>query len=372
MVKRLFCVFFVLIVFSGCSGSGEYYTSEPHGEKASGAVSTTNSYDITGYYSLKGALLNMVSMGVSSDVLRIGSYSGNLEEDLQTVISEITTEEPIGIYGVLSINVDQAHVLTYREVSVDIQYKRTAAEMRGILSVSSEYDLRNRLINMFETFSEKSVFLIEESVELECTVEQEVYSAWMECGEYAVGLDRVSCTRYPEDGESYVLEIDPSYASDPEQLGIRADTVRSRADEICVQTDGGYGVKADFINSYLYNNISYDQNARRVVNETLAGQPKTSIYTAYGALFDGVAICGGYSYAVQALFEEAGIPCHLVTGSWNGENHMWNVARLNGEWLYFDATADRGSGEWARYFAVPADKLYGHVWEEEVTELLEQ
>ena len=121
----------------------------------------------------------------------------------------------------------------------------------------------------------------------------------MECGEYAVGLDRVSCTRYPEDGESYVLEIDPSYASDPEQLGIRADTVRSRADEICVQTDGGYGVKADFINSYLYNNISYDQNARRVVNETLAGQPKTSIYTAYGALFEGNAAQSGLVLAAS-------------------------------------------------------------------------
>ena len=358
MVKRLFCVFFVLIVFSGCSGSGEYYTSEPHGEKASGAVSTTNSYDITGYYSLKGALLNMVSMGVSSDVLRIGSYSGNLEEDLQTVISEITTEEPIGIYGVLSINVDQAHVLTYREVSVDIQYKRTAAEMRGILSVSSEYDLRNRLINMFETFSEKSVFLIEESVELECTVEQEVYSAWMECGEYAVGLDRVSCTRYPEDGESYVLEIDPSYASDPEQLGIRADTVRSRADEICVQTDGGYGVKADFINSYLYNNISYDQNARRVVNEALAGQPKTSIYTAYGALFEGNAAQSGLVLAASVMCDSFSIEHNVVTGQVGGDIYSWiEFEGEDGEYI-FDVTALQNGRETYLYLKTDVSDVY--------------
>lgn len=125
--------------------------------------------------------------------------------------------------------------------------------------------------------------------------------------------------------------------------------------------------KARALYDYVTATVEYDE--RYYAGD---GSMPLESTTAYGALFDGVAICGGYSYAVQALFEEAGIPCHLVTGSWNGENHMWNVARLNGEWLYFDATADRGSGEWARYFAVPADKLYGHVWEEEVTELLEQ
>ena len=25
-----------------------------------------------------------------------------------------------------------------------------------------------------------------------------------------------------------------------------------------------------------------------------------------------------------------------------GINHMWNIARLDGQWLWFDATADRG------------------------------
>ena len=97
--------------------------------------------------------------------------------------------------------------------------------------------------------------------------------------------------------------------------------------------------KARALYDYVTATVEYDE--RYYAGD---GSMPLESTTAYGALFDGVAICGGYSYAVQALFEEAGIPCHLVTGS----------------------------GEWARYFAVPADKLYGHVWEEEVTELLEQ
>lgn len=47
--------------------------------------------------------------------------------------------------------------------------------------------------------------------------------------------------------------------------------------------------------------------------------------------------------AVKLLFEKAGIPCFNVTGKFFGENHMWNIALLDGQWLWFDATSDRGS-----------------------------
>ena len=50
--------------------------------------------------------------------------------------------------------------------------------------------------------------------------------------------------------------------------------------------------------------------------------------TAYGALKDDLAICGGYAQALQALYEQVGIPCLTVSGQWNGENHMWNLVWL--------------------------------------------
>ena len=75
--------------------------------------------------------------------------------------------------------------------------------------------------------------------------------------------------------------------------------------------------------------------------------------TAVGALRDHLAICGGYSLALQLLYEKAGIPCYTVSGTFGSENHMWNLALLDGEWLWFDATTDRGLPEGAerRHFA---------------------
>ena len=86
--------------------------------------------------------------------------------------------------------------------------------------------------------------------------------------------------------------------------------------------------------------------------------------TAYGALHDGLAICGGYAQALQALFEKAGIPCYTVSGSMGSEYHMWNIAYLDGEWCYFDATSDRGRADyWFNYFAVGSDQLTNYEWD---------
>ncbi|MGM9586504.1 MAG: transglutaminase domain-containing protein [Candidatus Limivicinus sp.] len=112
--------------------------------------------------------------------------------------------------------------------------------------------------------------------------------------------------------------------------------------------------KAEALYSYVTANVEYDQ---RYYSDRNA-MPYES-QTAVGALRDGVAICGGYSHAVKLLFEKAGIPCYNVTGTCQGENHMWNIARIDGQWLWFDATMDRGStGEYGflRFALAELDK----------------
>ena len=95
--------------------------------------------------------------------------------------------------------------------------------------------------------------------------------------------------------------------------------------------------KAEALYAYVTSTVSYDQ--RYYTDKS--NMPYES-QTALGALRDGVAICGGYSHAVKLLFEKVGIPCYNVTGKYFNENHMWNIALLDGQWLWFDATADRG------------------------------
>ena len=96
--------------------------------------------------------------------------------------------------------------------------------------------------------------------------------------------------------------------------------------------------KARALYSWLCSHVEYD---RRYYSDR-SSMPYES-QTALGALRDGCAICGGYANALKLLFEKAGIPCFNVSRTYYGEYHMWNIAQLDGCWLWFDACSDRGS-----------------------------
>ena len=46
----------------------------------------------------------------------------------------------------------------------------------------------------------------------------------------------------------------------------------------------------------------------------------------------------------QLLLEQAGIPCVTVSGQLGAENHMWDLARIDGQWLYFTSDMPGGMG----------------------------
>lgn len=94
--------------------------------------------------------------------------------------------------------------------------------------------------------------------------------------------------------------------------------------------------KAEALYAYVTANVKYDQRY-------YSGDMPYESQTALGALREGTAICGGYAHAVKLLFNKAGIPCCNVTGKYFTEYHMWNIACLDGEWLWFDAAVDRGN-----------------------------
>lgn len=87
--------------------------------------------------------------------------------------------------------------------------------------------------------------------------------------------------------------------------------------------------------------------------------------TAYGALHDNLAICGGFSWAVNVPAEKTCVECYYVSGSSYSEYHMWNIAKYNGEFHYFDAAFDKGRNGNFRYFAKKADEFVeDHTWNE--------
>lgn len=84
-----------------------------------------------------------------------------------------------------------------------------------------------------------------------------------------------------------------------------------------------------FIHDYLVDNCTYEKNDNNL-----------KVFTAYGCLIDGKAVCEGYSKAAQLLLCAAGIDCRPVIGVRDTEDHMWNVVKIGNSWYHIDVTWD--------------------------------
>lgn len=66
-------------------------------------------------------------------------------------------------------------------------------------------------------------------------------------------------------------------------------------------------------------------------------------HTLYGALVQKAAVCDGYASAMQYLLGRVGIKCLMVYGADRanaGENHAWNLVKLEDEYYHLDVTWD--------------------------------
>lgn len=88
--------------------------------------------------------------------------------------------------------------------------------------------------------------------------------------------------------------------------------------------------KIKIYHDYIVNNSKYDSD--RSDNNII--KYKSDI--AYGPLFEGYAICGGYTDLMAIFLNDMNIKNYKVSS----ENHVWNALYLNGNWLNLDLTWD--------------------------------
>ena len=94
--------------------------------------------------------------------------------------------------------------------------------------------------------------------------------------------------------------------------------------------------KIKTIHDYIINHTDYDQERS---NEIKSNQITDDIHpsnTAYGPLFTGKAICGGYTDTMALFLDKMGIKNIKVASS----NHIWNAVYINNEWKHLDLTWD--------------------------------
>ena len=156
-----------------------------------------------------------------------------------------------------------------------------------------------------------------------------------------------------EDGQmgwldgAYYFDID-YLATQPE-----IDEVSRRAQEIVdsfdLSQEDDY-TKVKLLYEYICTHYTYDNTLTK--------------FSAYDGLTTGSMVCQGYALLTYKVMWSAGIPCRIITGVSQQENHAWNIVKLNGVWYDLDTTWDAadeigGVMRWD-YFLKSEDDFVGH------------
>lgn len=83
------------------------------------------------------------------------------------------------------------------------------------------------------------------------------------------------------------------------------------------------------IHDYICNHVDYAYNSK-----------EEQIYTAYGALCTGKAVCQGYAVLFYRLCKEVGLSVRIISGTGNGGAHAWNIVRIGSKYYNVDCTWD--------------------------------
>lgn len=78
------------------------------------------------------------------------------------------------------------------------------------------------------------------------------------------------------------------------------------------------------VHDYIILNSKYDESMQR--------------YSDYELLTQGTSVCNGYALLTYNMLQKLNIPVQLVTGTGNGELHIWNIVKLGDYWFHLDTT----------------------------------
>lgn len=145
-------------------------------------------------------------------------------------------------------------------------------------------------------------------------------------------------------GENNELIMYFTYLLDHSQLAWVDTQVDSIISELQLDGLSDY-MKIKKIYQYMGTNFTYDHTLKK--------------FTDYEGLTTGSMVCQGYALLTYKLLWKIGIPCRIVVGVSSGEQHGWNIVKLEDKWYNLDTTWDSGNEGgpmyWNYFLRAPID-----------------
>lgn len=168
---------------------------------------------------------------------------------------------------------------------------------------------------------------------------------------------------YTGSGLNYSYTFYVTYYTDAQQEQLLQSAVEEALENMNLADQTDYR-KISAIYDYICTQANYDHDALARTKANTGTLEDYLIFTAYGAMLRGKAVCQGYACLLYAMCREAGIPVRIIHNS----THAWNIVKLGDLWYNMDVTWDGQDDEnRANYFLKGSSAFAGHTPDEEFT-----
>lgn len=135
-------------------------------------------------------------------------------------------------------------------------------------------------------------------------------------------------------GVTTSIRFQPSYTMGLEERETYQNQVEIRADAFLSGLEAGASdyEKVKAVYEMLSVNIRYNEEADQNQN-------------ILSVFLGGQSVCNGIAASAQYLLTRLDVPCMTVYGFAGGEGHAWNLAKIDGEPYFFDATWGNNASE---------------------------
>ncbi len=346
MKKRMIplCVAFALLL-SGCGWmDGSYVSVTPHQEQRQNIQSSVIS--ASNYLDLMEILSQMVAAGTENAAISLSEYPSNAVESGMAVAVRYTMEnDPIGAYAVEDIRYEIGSSGGKPAVAVNIQYRRSLAEIRQIHKIRKMDETEAIVAEALMHYDPGVVMLVENYVARDFVQFVENYT---EANPHIVMEMPQVATGIYGNGQTRVVELIFTYQTARESLRQMQSQVKPVFDSasLYVSGDGSQWQKFSQLYAFLMERFEYSQ--------------ETSITPTYSLLRHGVGDSRAFAVVYAQICEAAELECAIVTGTKNGEPWVWNIVMDNGYYYHVDLLR---SSEAGRYLELTDAQMQGYVWD---------
>ena len=140
--------------------------------------------------------------------------------------------------------------------------------------------------------------------------------------------------------DDFVVSIQPEYTFNKAQIPSEIEKFNAASAKFLSGVDSDWSdiVKARYIHDLLAQYTEYEMDYGSISSADPDFYDKMRIYTSYGPIVNGVAVCEGYTMAYNYLLARVGIRGYSVRSA--VARHAWSIVKIGASYYHVDVTHD--------------------------------